>query len=474
MGTSAKGMIMIPPVLHVLLMATCLSCGLGIFALDSAKPREEKHFSLFSVVTFKNEECTSETTLAGGARAGTCYSATECSDKSGTKSGNCAAGFGVCCVFLNNAAATATISENRTHLRNAEYPTYATATAATSIVYTLKKMSSDICQIRLDFNAFVIGGPVLTTELATANTATTLCTNDNMVIAATSGELRGAICGAMTGEHLYVELSPTSTDTATLTLSTVISTSLLPATAQRVWDIQTSQIPCYASYRAPAGCDRYLMTDTGKITSLNFYKVSGSTQAAQTSSAGQNTGIELMLQNVNTCIRRSKGMCCVEYQVCTADTQGILLTDEVCTACTTNLGTEGAFNEGWSLDTDTTPYVIVTTQSNAGMVDSLCSGDYVSIPSSFSGACGGGTGSAANAINSRYCGARLGIHLWATTQTITSSPVCDCSEPFHVRHVSDTASDRGGSISTATANANTVVSPRGFCLDFRQTPCWQR
>lgn len=443
-------------------------------SLESPESREKKHFSLFSVVTFKNDQCTSLSTLAGGARAGTCYSTTECSDKGGTKSGNCASGFGVCCLFLNTAAATATISENRTHLRNSAYPSYETKTAAVSIVYTIKKMNTDICQIRLDFSKFIIGGPVLTTEKGASVTASTLCTNDNLVIGSTDGKLRGAICGAMTGEHLYVELSPTSTDTATLTLSTVISTSLLPATAQRVWDIQTSQIPCYAAYRAPAGCDRYMMTDTGKITSFNFYKVSGSTQAAQTSSAGQNTGIELMLQNVNTCIRRSKGMCCVEYEVCTADTQGILLTDEVCTACTTNLGTEGAFNEGWSLDTDTTPYVIVTTQSNAGMVDSLCSGDYVSIPSSFSGACGGGTGSAANAINSRYCGARLGIHLWATTQTITSSPVCDCSEPFHVRHVSDTASDRGGSISTAIANANTVVSPRGFCLDFRQTPCWQR
>merc|ERR1712141_863102 len=251
--------------------------------------------------------------------------------------------------------------------------------------YTLKKMSSDICQIRLDFNAFVIGGPVLTTELATANTATTLCTNDNMVIAATSGELRGAICGAMTGEHLYVELSPDSTDTATLTLSTVISTSLLPATAQRVWDIQTSQIPCYAAYRAPAGCDRYLMTDTGKITSLNFYKVSGSTQAAQTSSAGQNTGIELMVQNVNTCIRRTKGMCCVEYQVCAADTQGIALTDTTGVGAAENIGVEGIFNEGWSIDMDTNPFVEDAVTVNMGMFDSLCSGDYVEIPSSFAG-----------------------------------------------------------------------------------------
>merc|ERR1711936_1081641 len=440
---------------------------------DSAKPREEKHFSLFSVVTFKNEECTSETTLAGGARAGTCYSATECSDKDGTKSGNCAAGFGVCCVFLNTAAATATISENRTHLRNAEYPTYATATAAQSIVYTLKKMSSDICQIRLDFNGFVIGGPVLSTELAVVNTATTLCTNDNMVIAPTSGELRGALCGALTGEHLYVELSPTSTDTVTITLTTVISTTVPPAIAQRLWDIKTSQIPCYASYRAPAGCDRYMMTDVGKISSFNFYKVSGSTPAAQTTTAGQNTGIELMLQNVNTCIRRSKGMCCVEYMVCNADTQGILLTDQK-GPTTTNTGSEGTFNEGWSIDTVTAPFIVDATMSNMGLVDSMCFGDYVSIPSPFSSSCGGGTASGQNAINTRYCGARLGIHLGATESTATHSPVCDCSEPFHVRHVTDTANDTGGSIGVGIANANALSAPRGFCLDYRQTSCWQR
>merc|ERR1719415_129498 len=124
-----------PQVLHVLLIASCLSSGLGTLALeDSSLSRKEKHFSLFSVVTFKNDECTSESTLTGGARQGTCYSTSECSDKKGMASGNCASGFGVCCVFLNTAqASTATIKENRTHLRNAEYPSYATATAAATV-----------------------------------------------------------------------------------------------------------------------------------------------------------------------------------------------------------------------------------------------------------------------------------------------------------------------------------------------------
>jgi hypothetical protein len=294
-----------------------------------------------------------------------------------------------------------------------------------------------------------------------------------MVIAATSGELRGAICGALTGEHLYVELSPTSTDTVTITLTTVVSTTVPPAIAQRLWDIKTSQIPCYASYRAPAGCDRYLMTDVGKIASFNFYKVSGSTPAAQSTTAGQNTGIELMLQNVNTCIRRSKGMCCVEYMVCTADTQGILLIDEI-GSTTTNVGAEGTYNEGWSLDVDTTPFVTDATMGNMGLVDSMCSGDYVSIPSSFSSSCGGGTSSGANAINTRYCGARFGMLLGSVTATVTHSPVCDCSEPFHVRHVTDTANDSGGAIGVGIANVNALSAPRGFCLDFRQTSCWTR
>jgi len=427
--------------------------------------RKEKHFSLFSVVTFKNEECTSLSTLAGGARYGTCYTTTECTDKSGTSSGNCASGFGVCCIFIDTSVTTKSISENRTYLRNSAYPSYETATTAVSVVYTIKKMASDICQIRLDFVDFIIGGPSVTTELIAA-ASTTTCVNDNLVIATTSGKGRGVICGAMKGQHLYVELSPTSTDKATLTLSTVATATMTPAVAQRVWDIKTSQIPCYANYRAPLGCDRYLTDIQGKITGWNFYKVSGSTAAA----GAQNTGIELMNQNVQTCIRRSKGMCCVQYNVCTADSQGIVLTDSAGTAAA---AANGAKNAGWSLDTDNTPFTIETTQENLGLVDSLCYGDYVEIPSSRSGPCGGSSGST-SLINTRYCGNRFGIQLQAGLVTYSSSGACDCSEPFLVHHYTDTASDVDGANGMAIANADTTTSPRGFCIDYRQSPCWER
>lgn len=446
-------------------------------ASDVPSKRRQKDFSLFSVVTFKNEECTSESTLTGGARQGTCYTTTECSDKKGMKSGNCASGFGVCCVFLNTASATATISENRTYLRNSNFPSYETATAAVSIVYTIDKMQTDICQIRLDFVKFIIGGPTVSTELLGYSTTTlTTCANDNMVIADTGGNNRGTICGGLTGDHLYVELSPTSTDKATVTINTAVSTSVTPAIAQRVWDIKTSQIPCYATYRAPAGCDRWLTAATGKITSFNFYKVSGSTPAAQSTTAGQNTGIELMNQDIQTCIRREKGMCCVNYLLCTLDTQGILLTDST---GSTALGAGGVKNEAWSLDTVVAPFSIsgiansVTAQANMGLIDSMCTGDYVEIPSSTSHQCGGGT-SASTLINTRYCGARFGVQFQAALAAFPSHGACDCSEPFTLRHVSDTGNDTGGMNSGNAVNLDAITPPRGFCIDYRQTPCWHR
>jgi hypothetical protein len=46
-------------------------------------------FSLFSIVTFPNGGCASQ----DASRNGTCYTSEECLEKSGTVSGNCAAGY---------------------------------------------------------------------------------------------------------------------------------------------------------------------------------------------------------------------------------------------------------------------------------------------------------------------------------------------------------------------------------------------
>merc|ERR1712223_923586 len=100
-----------------LLILSVLPC---IIALDLAPEkvadasREGKVFSLFSVVTFPNSGCTSQSGTTG-------FTATECSDKGGTASGNCAAGFGVCCLFVYSSAST-TISQNCSYIQNPNFP----------------------------------------------------------------------------------------------------------------------------------------------------------------------------------------------------------------------------------------------------------------------------------------------------------------------------------------------------------------
>merc|ERR1712062_112380 len=55
--------------------------------------REGKLFSLFNIVTFKNDGCRSTSTTSGGNgnRNGTCFTAIECQDKGGSSSGSCTA-----------------------------------------------------------------------------------------------------------------------------------------------------------------------------------------------------------------------------------------------------------------------------------------------------------------------------------------------------------------------------------------------
>merc|ERR1712038_571856 len=131
--------------------------------------RNKRLFSLFTVVTFPNDQCTakSDTTMYG-----TCYAASECESKSGTVDGNCAAGFGVCCTFTQSSCGDS-VSQNCTYITNPSYPTTYTTTG--SCTYTVAPLSSDICQMRLDFDNFDI-----------TETTAGVCT-DSMVVTGPTG-----------------------------------------------------------------------------------------------------------------------------------------------------------------------------------------------------------------------------------------------------------------------------------------------
>lgn len=287
------------------------------------KQRDPKVLSLFSVVTFPNQGCTS----TDSSRNGTCFTSTECSEKGGKASGNCAAGFGVCCLFTVSAGASQ-ITQNCTYIQNPSFPSVYSDT--TSLRYTINKCSSEVCQVRLDFETFNIAGPAATTE-ATGG----LCV-DSFVVTGTSGLSTPVICGLNTGEHIYIEMGATDASTAT------IDFTFAGASTIRNWEIKATQVSCFDRSRAPDGCLQYLTTNTGRLTSFNFQEP-------------LTAGAHLGTQRQQVCIRQNEGMCCVKYNLCSD---------------TGSWGLHGVANS---------------------MIDSMCTGDFVEI-NGVSGECVMGSG----------------------------------------------------------------------------------
>ena len=118
-----------------------------------------EQLSLFSVVNFPNADCTS---ISSSTTTGTCYTSSECTSRSGSASGSCAAGFGVCCVITSSTCGS-TVSNNVTYIRNPGYPSSVTPTSTGTCTTTIRKVSDDICQLRK------VVGKYLTHNLFTSN-----------------------------------------------------------------------------------------------------------------------------------------------------------------------------------------------------------------------------------------------------------------------------------------------------------------
>lgn len=339
-------------ILGVVLVLAAAAAVAAVAAADS--DRREKAFSLFNLVTFRNDECRSKEDLSGGARNGTCYTSTECGNKGGTSSGNCASGFGVCCVFLVYSNGTTTISQNRTYLRNPKFPSAHDGTG--SISYKIEKCDQGICQLRLDFETFTTAGPTLTTEIDGGG-----CVDKLAITLPGTGLTVPEICGKNTGQHLYLDMGDDASNTIDINLS------FSGTSTSRSWEILVIQISCTASYKAPQGCLQYYTELASDIKTFNYLETTVKTH--------------LKSQDYSVCIRGGAGYCCVKYQNC--------------------LGDDDAF----TLDT-----VIAAN----GEIDSECSTDYIIIPSSspFCSVTNTGTN-----FHSRYCGGFFGQRLAAATST---------------------------------------------------------
>jgi len=371
---------------------------------DGNGQRKGKVFSLFNVIQFNNGPCRT----GSSERNGTCYTENECSDKGGTASGNCAAGFGVCCVFTTTET-SATISENCTYIQNPGFPSPFTDTASdSSFTYTADKLSEDVCQLRLDFEMFNILGPALTTE-------TEAVTGDNcpdtLTVTVPSSQAIPTICGQNDGEHIYIDYGDSDSIRIAIDLNAVGTDD----TTGRQWEIKVTQVECWNPSAAPSGCLQYSTGLTGRFTTFNFQGNDG----------------HLNNNQYSHCIRQECGYCCVQYQVCT-DT------------------------DSWSLDQGVG---FVNAVPMHATVDTLCTIDFIAIPESSRGCSGSMNGVS---FNNRYCGPLLG----ATKTATASIPICDCTPPFVVDVFTDGLDDSGMS----TGTGNTALS-RGACLTWQQLPC---
>jgi len=332
---------------------------------NNSLDRQPRLFSLFSIVNFPNELCTSTS-----GDNGTCLTAPECSVRSGQVSGSCASGYGACCVLYNRLCG-GTLAYNNTYLLNPGYSSgYTTAGTCT---WSIPKSMANICFIRLDFDKLTVAAPDSTTSNAVGQCTTDYfeATNALTGTTSTSGTTLPQICGVNDGEHMYVDAGRGTDSEAQLE-------AVLTGTTSRTWKIKVTQIPCATLTTPPHGCIQYHTGAAGQVRSFNFQATSGNY-------------LHLAKHYYKVCIRRETGYCSI----------------------------------AWSQSTDTDSFKISrpSTNYNSNTGSGGCGPDSVKIYGGSNYGGGGCTapGSVTSPTVDRYCGGTLTCIAASTNQqTIVS------------------------------------------------------
>jgi len=421
---------------------------------NTSDAKSGKVFSLFSVVQFPNDVCTSNSATFNN---GTCVTSSECTSRGGTSQGTCAAGFGVCCVFTFSS--TSTVTRNTSYLVNPSYPSnYAPTSTPTTITYTIQKESCDVCRLRLDYETF---------QLTAASTAHPFgqCITEYMALTTTAHTVTPAstgnygnypmLCGTNDGLHSYIDLSCTCADEAKVAIT-------VKDTTDNLWKIKVTQLSCDdPEVSRQEGCFQYFTGETGTIESYGL----------------QSSGM-LAQMNYGICIRPESGHCCIEYTPTTWD---------VFAGSDSAIGTAVAVDCGLGPGAIAADTLSGTTRCTGAK---QCWQNWVNIPGAQSPVTSitqaAITMYAIHAENGaeRYCGTML-IPTGMTSDTTNTNrlnPVTTCQRPFRLHHVTGavTSGDTGQTAvtnsATATfggvgvANTDGNEGATGFKMTFRQIP----
>merc|ERR1712038_1436386 len=238
-------------------------CLFFVASVATAMPQNKKGkaFSLFSVVTFPNVECTTTMTPA---MKGTCVTQEECQNTGNTvatASGNCASGFGVCC--FRRITEPGAVTESLTHIESEGFPTPVAALATAPVTQLNRAFpimtDSSVCAVKFDF---------INVQLTDPTPATGACT-DALTVATPArnqgaGFVPGALCGVLTGQHMYVDVN-----TAGGAMAATININTDNNAGNRFWKILVQRIACNSPDLPPAGCLQFFTGLSGLITSFN-------------------------------------------------------------------------------------------------------------------------------------------------------------------------------------------------------------
>merc|ERR1711971_1164243 len=263
-------------------------CGLFYSALANDE-KQAKNIGIFNVVRFPNAAC-----VGSNSNMGTCYTAEECEDNSGTASGSCADGYGVCCIFSINCGGTSGQNLTMFMSNNVE---------AGACSAEICKVNSDIVQLRLDFTSFVLSNPAagVATSMGLLNgqqhlagagvfyTINGQCNEDSFTVSSPGSVGSPEICGVNTGDHMYIDASDSCNS---------LTFQIGEQTFTRQWNVKVTQYAMDFPNKAPKGCLQYHFAGDGNddgdldptvIRSFNW-------------NAGN--GRHLANQDYNICIRR--------------------------------------------------------------------------------------------------------------------------------------------------------------------------
>jgi len=406
-----------------------LLCFLAIQNAQCETSYKSPKISLFNVVTFPNSNC------AGiDGRNGTCYTAEECDNRNGLSNGQCAEGYGVCCVVT--LACGGSSAENATYLELAA----TTTPPSTSCEYKLCGANANVCRIRFDFEVFIIDGPFVETFAAGPGIGGTLglrggsigdCVSDTFSVA---GSQFGspAICGTNTGQHLYADINADCITPAFL---------FGGSTNTRQYRIKTTQYVCGDEMGGPIGCLQYFTAVTGTVASFNY--------PLGTAAIGADTTItHLSDQHYDICFRRASGRCRLCFSPTVENAAGDV---------PASYGIGEAAND----------------MDNFGRTGADCEADYLIIPEGVNAAVGNPSSTSAIANNNRICGRQF------TTADDEAVPrtICTSRVPFSIKFRTNQDEDtklNGRDIGDDETFNDAVGIPPGylgFSLNFLQEAC---